>query len=292
MRITDSLTYDTAIRNADRARDAAQRAQEVASSGLRVEHPSDDPAAAGQISAFQMQSARFTAIGQAAGLASDELGAADSALGSVATSLSRARELAVQFSNSTYTPTQMAAAAQEVQVIRNQVVADLNSRFGNRYLFGGTLDAAQPFDAAGNYQGNALTRSVEIAPGVQQQANVLVGDLGAGTPNGLLDVLKQLQDALTVGVPSQVSATLDGLDAGTSRIGVARAQVGASQNAFDTSVTASKVAADTATAQGGKLSDADVIDSSIQLQATQTALQASLAAIAQGFKVSLLDYLS
>lgn len=292
MRITDTLTYDTAIRNADRARDAAQRAQEVASSGLRVERPSDDPAAAGQISAFQMQSARFTAIGHAAGLASDELGAADSALGSIATSLSRARELAVQFSNSTYTPTQMAAAAQEVQVIRNQVVADLNSRFGNRYLFGGTLDATQPFDAAGNYQGNALTRSVEIAPGVQQQANVLVGDMGAGTPNGLLDVLKQLQDALTAGAPSQVSATLDGLDAGTSRIGVARAQVGASQNAFDTSVTASKVAADAATAQGGKLSDADVIDSSIQLQATQTALQASLSAIARGFKVSLLDYLS
>jgi flagellar hook-associated protein 3 FlgL len=291
VRITDSLTFDTAIRNADRARDAAQRAQQVAASGLRVEHPSDDPAAAGQISAFQMQSARFTAIGQAAGLASDELGAADGALGSIATSLTRARELAVQFSNSTYTPAQMAAAAQEVQVIRNQAVADLNSRFGNRYLFGGTLDAAQPFDASGNYQGNALTRSAEIAPGVQQQTNVLVGDMGAGTPNGLLDALKQLQDALTAGVPSQVSASLDVLDAGTSRIGVARAQIGASMHAFDTAVTASKTAADAATAQGGKLSDADIIDASVQLQATQTALQASLSAIAQGFKVSLLDYL-
>jgi flagellar hook-associated protein 3 FlgL len=292
VRITDSLTFDTATRDAGRARDAAQRAQEVASSGSRVLHPSDDPAAAGQITAFQMSSARFTAIGQAAGLASDELGAADTALGSIATSLTRARELAVQFSNSTYTPAQMASASQEVAVIRQQVVASLNSRFGNRYLFGGTLDAAQPFDASGNYQGNGLARTVETAPGVQQQANVLVGDMGAGTPNGILDVLNQLQNALTAGSPSQVSATLDGLDAGTSRIGVARAQVGADQHAFDTAVSASKVAADAATGQAGKLGDADIIDASIQLQATQTALQASLSAIAQGFKVSLLNYLS
>jgi flagellar hook-associated protein 3 FlgL len=263
----------------------------VASTGTRINHPSEDPAAAGMIPAFQMSGARFAAIGQAAGLASDELSTADGALDSVATAVSRARELAVQFSNSTYTASQRAGGALEVGTIIDQVTSLLNTRFGNRYVFGGTKDDSAPFDPAGNYVGDAGVREVEVAPGVRQQSNVLVGGMGAGTPGSLMAMLGALKTALTANDVPGVSATLDGLAAGTDAVANTRAQLGASMHAFDTAVTASKVAADGQQSEASKLGEVDLVDASIQLQATQTALQASLSAAAQSFQLSLLNYL-
>jgi len=140
---------------------------------------------------------------------------------------------------------------------------------------------------------------VEIAPGVLEQANVRadVAIKGApltpgGTPGvDVLQTLQSLRTALQGNDTTQIAAALDGLDTGINQVSVARSQVGASMHAFDTAVTAAKALADDDTVRAGKLGDADVIESAIQLQATQTALQASLSATAQSFKISLLDYL-
>ena len=45
----------------------------------------------------------------------------------------------------------MAMGAQQVNTIIGQIVSDLNTQVGNRYIFGGTADNAPPFDTAGNY---------------------------------------------------------------------------------------------------------------------------------------------
>ena len=291
MRVTDRLVFDNATRDTARARTAASEASSAASTGMRINHPSDDPAAAGMISAFQMSGARFAAIGQAAGVASDELSTADGALDSIGTAVSRARELAVQFSNSTYTASQRAGGALEVGQLIDHVRSMFNTQFGNRYVFGGTTDDSPPFDATGAYVGDTGTRDVEVAPGVTQQANVLVNGMGSDTAGGLLQVLGALQTALATNDQPSVSASLTGLTAGTDAVANARAQVGASMHAFDTAVTASKVASDGQQSQASKLGEVDLVDASIQLQATQTALQASLAASAQSFRLTLLDYL-
>ena len=291
MRVTDRLVFDNAARDTARARTAATEASSQASTGTRINHPSDDPAAAGMIQSFQMSGARFAAIGQAAGLASDELTAVDGALDSIATAVSRASELAVQFSNSTYTASQRAGGALEVGTIIDQVTSLLNTKFGNRFLFGGTKDDSAPFDPTGNYLGDGGVREVEIAPGVRQQSNVLVGGMGAGTPGSLMAVLGALRTALTANDVPGVTTTLGGLAAGTDAVANTRAQVGASMHAFDTAVTASKVATDSQQNEASKLGEVDLVQASIQLQATQTALQASLSAAAQSFRLTLLDYL-
>ena len=290
MRVTDRLVFDNATRDTARARTAATEASSVASTGTRINHPSDDPAAAGMIQAFQMSGARFASIGQAAGLASDELAATDGALDAIATAVSRARELAMQFSNP-YSAAQRAGGALEVGQLIDHVRSMLNTQFGNRYIFGGTVDDTRPFDATGKYVGDTGIREVEVAPGVRQAANVLVDGMSVDAPGGLLQVLGALRTALATNDQAGVSATLGGLVAGTDTIANTRAAVGASMHAFDTAVTASKVAADGQQTEASKLGEVDLVEASIQLQATQTALQASLAAAAQSFRLTLLDYL-
>lgn len=295
MRVTDSLVFQSAMIDTARAREAAQQAQQLASTGARLTHPSDDPAGAGLLVAFHMDEARFTAIAGAASSASDELSAADAALGDIATSLSRAKELAVQFGSAGHTQDQAAAGALEIGTLISQIVSDLNTRFGSRYLFGGNQDGAAPFDSAGGYHGDlgaAGIRRVEIAPGVLQQANVQAdAAVGLGGGTDLFQVLHALQSAMQLNDTAAIRGTLDGLDAGIGQIAAARSQGGAFQHAFDTAVTASTNMSDAAKVSAGKVGDADLIESAIQLQATQTALEAALSATAQSFKLSLLDYL-
>jgi flagellar hook-associated protein 3 FlgL len=301
VRVTDRLVFHTATLETGRARDAAQQAQELVSRGTRIQHPGDDPAGSGLMVTFNMSSERFAAISSAAAAASDELSAADGALDGIGTALSRARELAVQLSNSTYSAEQRAGGALEVTSLMTQIVSNLNTRFGNRYLFGGNEDGSPPFDATvdptdptfGNYLGDDGVRQVEIAPGVLQQANVLVGSMSADSadPTSVLKTLQALQAALQANDPAAVQATLDGLDDGIKQVSTARSQAGASMNAFDTATSAAKTASGDDKTRANKQGDVDLVESSIQLQATQTALQASLAATAQSFKLSLLDYL-
>jgi flagellar hook-associated protein 3 FlgL len=295
VRITDALTFDMATRSSAAAREAFVEAQQQASTGSRVVHPGDDPAAAGLIAAHRLASARFAAVSQAAGLASDELTAADGALDGVSTALSRARELAVQFSSSGYPQAQSAMGAEEVKTLADQIVSNLNSRFGNRYIFGGAKDAAPPFDrATGAYAGDAGVRQVEIAPGVLQQSNVRA-DLAitppAGSGENVLQALQALQTALQANDLPGIQGSLDKLDAGISQVAAARSQVGASMHALDVAVTAGKAASQEVEAAGAKLGEVDLVTAAIRLAETQNALQASLAATAQGFKLSLLNYL-
>ena len=293
MRVTDRLVFQQATSDLAAARTRAENAQHVASTGLRVEQPGDDPAAAGALAAAPLAQARYTAIGAAAGLASDELQSAGGALDTVGTALSRARELAVQLANGTYSASDRTGGASEVDGLVSTVIGALNLKVGDRYVFGGTKDDAPPFDAAGNYAGDAGVRQVEIAPGVLQDASVQADAAikGAGGGVDVLATLGKLHDALAANDPAAVTATLDDLDTSIDQVSTARAQAGVAMNALDTAVTASKAAADDVQTRASKLSDADVIDSATQLAAAQTALQASMAATAQGFQLSLINYL-
>jgi len=258
-----------------------------------VAQPGDDPGAAGLITVHLATASRADAIATVAGRASDELGSADAALSDVANGLARARELAVQLSSAGYTAQQRADGAKEVDGIVASVIANLNTRVGGRYVFGGRADGAPPFDATGNYSGDSGVRQVEIAPGVLQDSSLRadVALKGAGGGVDVLATLQSLSAALSANDPTTAAATLDALASGTAQVASARSQAGVSIAAFDAAVSASTKAKDDATALASKLSDADPIAAASQLAQAQQALDAALTAVAKGFQLSLADKL-
>jgi flagellar hook-associated protein 3 FlgL len=293
MRVTDSMLFDNATRDGGAARARLEAAIGPASTGKRVVHPGDDPAASGLVTQADAAAARAGAIGTAAQRASDELSAADGALNDVTNALARAREIATQFSSAGYTAAQRAAAAAEVKSLHDQMVASLNTQVAGRYVMGGTLDGQPPFDAAGNYLGDGNPRQVEVAPGVLQDASVRadVAVKGAGGGVDSLATLDALQAALQANDQAGVAATLTPLATSTDQVSVARTQAGIDMNAFDAAVSASQSVATGAKTRSSHLTDADVIEANTQLAQAQLGLQASLTATSQGFKLSLLDYL-
>ncbi|BDG08013.1 flagellin N-terminal helical domain-containing protein [Anaeromyxobacter paludicola] len=293
MRVSDSLTYDIARTGVLEARSRNEEAMRLATTGLRVGQPGDDPAAAALMVTTQADQKHYDSIQSVAQLASDELASADSAFGSLQNFLTRAQQLAVQFSNGNYSASDRASAATEVDGLLQSSVAALNVRVGDRYILGGNVDSAPPFDASGAYHGDAAQRQVEIAPGVTVKSSVRadVAVKGAGGGTDVLATIQALSTALKANDPDAVAATLAGLSAGISQVGAARSQAGVSMNSFDSAVAAAKQARDDATARTSQLGDADPIKAASQLASTQHALEASLTATAQGFKLTLLDYL-
>ncbi len=293
MRVTDRMLFDRANRDGGAARTRLEAAIGRASTGLKLTHPGDDPAGAGLVTQHLATAARAEAIMGAAQMAGDELLAVDTALNDVTNALSRARELAVQYANAGYTPEQRTAAAVEARSLREQILAALNTKSGNRYLLGGTLDGQPPFDAGGNYLGDANVRQLEIAPGILQDASVRadVAMKGVGGGVDVLTVLSTLETALQANDQAGVRAAIDPLATGTDQVARARTQAGNAMNAFDVAATVNRTARDDATLRSAHLTDADVVEANSQLALAQRALEASLTATATGFRLTLLNYL-
>jgi len=293
MRVTDRMTYDRAAVDASAARTRADEALTLASTGLKLRSPGDAPADAGLVTINDGLAARAAAIGSGAQAASDELSATDAALNDVTNGLARAREIAVQMSNSSYTAQQRADAAGEVQGLLSSLIASLNTQVSGRYVMGGTLDGTPPFGPTGAYAGDANVRQVEVAPGVLQAASVRadVAFKGVGGGTDTLTALSQLVTDLQANNQPGVQSALTALDAGTSQVAAARQQVGTSMAVFDSAVTINKAAHDQAVTRNSHLTDADPIEANTQLALAQRALEASLTATASSFKFTLLNYL-
>lgn len=293
MRVTDRLIFDSAILSTGRAREASELAMRQAASGSRVDHPSDDPAAAGLMQALGFSATRLEAVSRNAGMAETELLSADSALDQVGNAISRARQLAVQMANDTMSARDRSFAASEIGQLVSTVIAAGNTRFGNRWIFGGNRDGAAPFDAAGNYLGDTAVRRVEIAPGVLQDASVRadVALKGVGGGVDVTTTLQNLQAALTANDTAAIRAALDPLETAITQVAGARSQVGSSMDAFATAGAATKLAAGETQTRADKLGEVDIAQSSIELAAAQRALQASLAVAGQSFQLTLIDYL-
>jgi flagellar hook-associated protein 3 FlgL len=293
VRVTESSIFSRTIDRTNTALAKLGQAQDELSSGLRVQQPGDDPQAAGMLVRHKFDQVQITAIQSGAQRATEELNAADSALGSIGTVLARAQVLATQYSNDTYNADDRAAAATEIDGLNKQVLADLNTRFGARYIFGGYSDGQAPFDDSGVYHGDTGVRQVEVAPGLHEDASIRADVMAKGVGGGvdILQTLTDLSAALRANDSDGIRAGLAAVQAGSNQVSVARSQVGTSVNIFTSTVDSCSQQILDKKKVIGELGDADVVDASTQLSLAQYALNATLTAASKTLDFSLVNLL-
>lgn len=293
-RVSDTYLFDLSNRRLMRSRSESLSATDQVSTGKRVQTPWDDAGAAGLITQFAQDRGRQDAILKAAGAASDELGAVDGAFDQSIISLTRAHELAVQLSNDTYGAADRQNAAAEAQQLFQVVLTQLNLRFGDRYVFGGTKDQAPPFDATtGGYLGDTGVRRVEIAPGVLQDASVRADEAFTGVGGGVnvLTALSNFATALSANDTTGIRGAITQLADGLQQITAYRSRAGAMLNVFDLAAGTARLNRDTAEGTRSNLEDVDIVEAGTRFQAAERALEASMTAAARSFKLTLLDVL-
>lgn len=234
--LSTSAFYERATRQVGELRAQAEKLQQQMGTGERLSRSSDDPVAAARLRTLE-RSERLAEIDQrSSDLAATDLKMADDALGSIATLVIRAKELATQAANETLSDEQRAAIGGEIESLRQAVLQIANGRnsAGNA-LFGGQATGAA-FEETGTtvtYVGTAAKESVDLGDGQSVVPGLTGPEVFAfearGAPTDLFAVLGDLATALkSGGDPTAASGeALDGLTAGLDRITTAQTVVGA-----------------------------------------------------------------
>lgn len=149
-RVSSSLAQSVVLGNLRRQQEEILRVQEQLSSGYRVLRPSDDPVDALRIQDFTIRLQRNSQFTRNIGLSTGRLSIADTTMEHMNDLLNRAREIALSQVQSTGSSQTRALAAQEVTQLLREAVNLANTRYENRYLFGGAVTERAPFLMVGN----------------------------------------------------------------------------------------------------------------------------------------------
>ena len=274
-----------------------QNAIQELATGRRVNVPSDDPAAAAadvQNQALQSQVDQY--LNNTNGL-EGMLQTADSTLSSVVTALNQAISLGVQGSNGGLSSANLQEIAQQVQGIQTQVVQFANASYQGTYMFAGTanqsppftLDATQPSGV--RYNGNTGVNDVEIAQGRSIQTNLPGSQIFQGAGGDVMGSLQQLVTALQSGNTTSIGAATTQVGTALNYVSQQRVFYGSAVsqlNANESFLQQEQVSLQT---QETGLVGADMATAATDLSRSQTAQNATLAALAQIIPQSLLNYL-
>jgi flagellar hook-associated protein 3 FlgL len=290
MRVTENAIYGKAQYLLGKGREKVDKASNDLSSGLRVSHPGDDPAAASLGIELRAEISRHATQQGVLASAITELDAADSAMGSITDSVRRAYELSMQVGSDTYSTVNREQAAIEVDGLFNQVLAQLNTKVGNRYIFGGTQDDAPAYLEDGTYMGDDGEHKVEVAPGLTETVSVGMDKL-IRDPEGV-DVLGTLQavaDAMRAGDGNAIRSLSDTLSKGIDQVLAGRVKAGATTNLLEMATTASQTLQDAAVKNKSATVDTDFIEAASRLALSQHALDAAMASSTKSFDLTLLS---
>lgn len=294
-RVTERLLVDKLLSNIAANSRRFERLQEEVATGRRIIRPSDDPT--GTVTALTLRSsdAENAQSLKNIDLAEGWLNATDVALQDVSAIIQRTRELVVQGANETLSPEETKALANEVDQLLGHAMQMANTRYGDRYIFGGFNTRTQPFEfldsakTGWTYNGDNGEIVRSVGPGVELSINttgdrvfpqvfdVLIGirdDLATYNQDSLsldrLDELENVHDDVLDALLSQVGSK-------GARLELTRKQL-LSARLNDAEVLS-------------KTEDADMSESIIRLNAQQASLQAALSTGARVIQPTLIDFL-
>ena len=300
MRITDNILATQIQGSITESYTRLAKVQEQLSTMKRINRPSDDPLGSSLVLRFQAAKASLDEFQRSTDAGQEFLESTGTALTQVTDVLQQAKEIAIQGSSDTVSGTR-GPLAEQVNQLLEDLVSVANTRFSDRYIFGGTQSTTPPFsvtrDASGrisavtaNPQGITGTVKAEVADGVRVQTN-LAGDQAFTQGQNLFTALIGLRDALSADNTPGVAASIDALTRGTTQVTNVSGVVGVGIQRLTAVRTRNQADLNRIEKLRSGVQDADIAELYMELQKQQNAFQASLAAGAQTLQTSLLDFL-
>jgi len=162
---------------------ALTRLQEQASTGSRVNRPSDDPSTAYRILTLDTENKSLENYLGAIADMSGTLETGSSIIQQMASVISQTRNNITQIISGVYDEQSRDRMAETINDSLEQLVQLANTKYNGQYLFGGANTGSAPYTVertngeitAVIYQGSTESRSVNVAPGVEASA-YYVGD--------------------------------------------------------------------------------------------------------------------
>jgi flagellar hook-associated protein 3 FlgL len=296
MRVTQATTAAAMVAGIESSYSAFETTSQQVASGLAINQPSDNPAGTVQVMSYD---AEITRLGQYQANASDGLawlGSAQNALSDVSTQLQQVEQLVEQASNGTTDATGRAAIANQIDSIKSTLLADANTTYLGRPIFGGTTGGTQAYDSNGNYIGDSGTVTRTLAAGTSVQVNVLGTTAFGSGSSSIFSVLTQLSSDLNSSNSANIDAIgttdLAAVQQSLSTLQTAQATVGSTYDQVQSLQSDAQSRQTTLTTAKSSVADINIAQAETQLSTQQLTYQAALDATSKVLSLSLADFLT
>jgi flagellar hook-associated protein 3 FlgL len=145
------------LRNINKAAARLAEANEVVSSGQKIQQASDDPVVATRAITYRSYVSKIAQYQDNVDAATGWQDATDSALSDLSDVIQQVQELATQAASDTLSDSDRSAIATEVTSLRDQAISIMNSTYAGRYIFGGYSTSEAPYALESTDLGDTVT---------------------------------------------------------------------------------------------------------------------------------------
>ena len=166
MRVSNRFLYYQLVKDIGNSTEKLFNLNGQISSGKRLNKPSQDPIGMSRVLIYRSELNSFDQFKSTIDQANGWLSRTDSIFTDVDDVLGRASELAVQQASATATADTREGAAEEIEELREMIIGLANSKYANKYMFGGTMTQTPPFISVdvGDWQAD-VSEIAAAAPG-------------------------------------------------------------------------------------------------------------------------------
>ncbi len=270
--INTNIASLNAQRNLGMNQSSLATAMQRLSSGLRVNSAKDD--AAGLAIAERMSS-QVRGMNVAVRNANDGISlaqTAEGALGKVADSLQRMRELAVQSANDTNSGSDKDSLDKEFGELAKEIQRVLGATtFNGKHVLGSEAGNLQ-FQVGANTTTNDTIDISTFDLTTDASITAVAGTNNTGASRSVIDATANT---------TAIHGVIDAIDTALTTVNSQRATLGASQSRFDSVISILQVSVENQTAARSRIMDADFASETANLSRSQILQQAGNAMVAQ-----------
>lgn len=296
MRITSTSSYATMRDSLATSLSRVNDLQSQLGTMRRINKPSDDPVGSSTALRYRAYEADQESYSQSADDALTRLAGSDTALQDASSAVRRVRELAIQATNTSLSPSAREALGAQMDALREELVGLANSAHAGQALFGGHATSAvgRAADGTWAYTGDDGQVQRRVAQGSVLATNIDGrAAFGFDQPAGedLLSVVDRLAAATRSGDLAALGTGQTALADRTTGVLRALSSTGAKVNAVEAARARGEQFVERITAERSAIEDIDLAEAILQLTAAQTGYQAALGAVAKANMPSLADFL-
>ncbi len=200
MKVTENSTYRLMQTNLDRITNDMFTLRNQGATGLKLNKPSDDPGAIRPVLTTRTQLNENARYLETMGQTGDKMAATDSHLSTVENVMVRVKEIAINAVNSGMSSEDLSTLADEVDELKNELLASANAMIDGKYIFAGFQENTKPFTENPDYtpadydindlntwpylyHGDNNPTQLEITPGEFMEANLTGNEVFFGITN-------------------------------------------------------------------------------------------------------------
>jgi flagellar hook-associated protein 3 FlgL len=282
MRVTDQRLIHLSAAATSKSQEQVADAAAQVSSGMRVGKPSDDPIAWVAAQRATLRRTLTEGAGAAVQTSRDRLAEVDGSLAAIGDAVSQVQTLAIQGMAANNSASDRAAISASVKALFASALSAANARSSDgEFLLAGSSSLATPFDAAGAYVGDALTRVVPSIGDSTASATLSGAELTAVAGVDVLPLLDQVAGFLAANDPVGLGTTLGDLGTAVKQVSLARTRAGGAMDVLADTAEAHGQLTENLTRAISQHVEADVIQSASALARASHSLEASRAVSAK-----------